>query len=187
MYGASFHSRQHFLAPVRASLRVFLALIMLTLAACGGDTSDLQQYVTQVRGRLPEPIEPIPPVKTADTFAYDALGLRDPFRFEETADEPVTATGSGPRPDPNRRKEYLEGFPLDTLKMVGTLSQGEVTWALIQDLDGLVHRVTEGNYMGQSHGRVVLVAADRVELSELVPDGNGGWLQRDATITVTES
>lgn len=187
MYGANTHSKMHRAVARPTGVRGLMVLLVLSLTACGGDTSDLQQYVNQVRARPPEAIEPIPPVKTADSFTYDALGLRDPFRFEETADEPVTATGSGPRPDPNRRKEYLEGFPLDTLKMVGTLSQGEMTWALIQDLDGLVHRVTEGNYMGQSHGRVVLVAADRVELSELVPDGNGGWLQRDATITVTES
>lgn len=164
-----------------------LGACVLMLAACGGENSDLRQYVAQVKARPPEPIEPIPPVKAADTFTYEALGLRDPFRFEETTEEPTTTAGSGPRPDLNRRKEYLESFPLDTLSMVGTLSQGEVTWALIQDLDGLVHRVTEGNYMGQSHGRVVLVGADRVELSELVPDGNGGWLQRDATISVTES
>ncbi|GAB4187097.1 MAG: pilus assembly protein PilP [Wenzhouxiangellaceae bacterium] len=167
--------------------RLLLLLVPVLVAACSGSMSDLQQYVNQVKTRPPEAIEPIPPVKAADTFTYEAHSLRDPFRFEETSEEPTATTGSGPRPDANRRKEYLESFPLDTLQMVGTLSQGEMTWALVQDLDGLVHRVTEGNYLGQNHGRVSLVAADRVELTELVPDGNGGWLQRDATISVTEN
>lgn len=172
-----------------ASLKRLLPFCLpLFLVACAGGTADLQRYVNEVKARPPTPIEPIPPVKSAETFTYEAHALRDPFRFEETtADEPTVTAGSGPRPDLNRRKEYLESFPLDTLKMVGTLSQGEVTWSLVQDLDGLVHRVTEGNYMGQNHGRVILVAADRVEMTELVPDGNGGWLQRDATISVTEN
>lgn len=184
---ASLNNKVHW--QIRWRRYGLMAACTVLLAACGGDKSDLELYMKQVKSRPPEAIDPIPPVKSADSFTYEAHGLRDPFRFEEAQVEDIEEGPSdgGPRPDLNRRKEYLEGFPLDTLKMVGTLSQGEVDWALIQDLDGLVHRVTEGNYMGQSHGRVVRVAADRVELSELVPDGNGGWLQRDAAISVTES
>ena len=41
--------------------------------------------------------------------------------------------------------------------------------------------------MGQSDGRVVSVSATGIELIELVPDGAGGWLERQAFIALNES
>ncbi len=168
-------------------LLLILALLGPLLAACGGDHKDLTAYIAEVKARPPQPIEPIPAVEPAETFLYEAASLRDPFRFEETVEETLSTASAGPRPDPNRRKEYLESFPLDTLKMVGTLEQEKKEWALVQDLDGLVHRVAADNYLGQNHGRIVLIAPDHIEITELIPDGSGGWIQRDATISLTET
>lgn len=168
------------------TLTVALAVV---LVGCGGGKSDLEQRVEQIKQRDAEPIEPIPPIDTPESFTYEAHDLRDPFRIgrsEEEEETESTGSGDGPRPDFDRRKEYLEGFPLDTMDMVGTMQLDEVQWALIEDTDGVVHRVREGNYLGQNHGQVQLVAPDRVELTELVPDGSGGWMRREATIALTE-
>ncbi len=168
--------------------RLAIATVLgLLLAACGGNMNDLTAYIAEVKARPPQPIEPIPAVKPAETFLYEAAALRDPFRFEETVEETQTTASAGPRPDPNRRKEYLESFPLDTLKMVGTLEQDKKKWGLVQDLDGLVHRVAVDNYLGQNQGRIVMIAPDHIEIAELIPDGGGGWIQRDATISLTEN
>ncbi|HAL22039.1 MAG TPA: fimbrial protein, partial [Stenotrophomonas sp.] len=110
-------------------------------------------------------------------------GMRDPFTDAWT--NPQQGTG-GLRPDPNRRKEPLEGFPLDALDMVGTIGTGGGTVALVMGPDKVTYRVRPGGYLGQSDGRVTAVFEDRVELIELVPDGAGGWLERPATLALED-
>lgn len=160
------------------------------VAACDRGVSDLERWVSEERQRPGEPIDPIPPVTTAEVVAYEAYDLRDPFQreaaraAEDLADD---GTGTGPRPDPDRRREFLEGFPLDTLDMVGTLRIDDVDFALIRDNENVVHRVSEGNYVGRNHGRVERVLGNRVELRELVQDGRGGWSERRAQIAMGES
>ena len=89
-------------------------------------------------------------------------------------------------PDPNRTPEFLESFPLDTLRMVGTLSQGEYLWALIRTPDSTIQRVSEGNYMGQNYGKVVQVSDGDIKLTEIVPDGYGGWRERASSVALSE-
>jgi type IV pilus assembly protein PilP len=96
------------------------------------------------------------------------------------------AGGSGPRPDPDRRREYLERFPLDALDMVGTIELEDRMFGLIEDVDGTIHRVREGNYLGQNHGRILRVTPVAIELMELVPDGTDGWMEREARIALAE-
>lgn len=173
--------------PLPAARILFGTLLVLSLAACKDRQSDLNQYINSVLARPAEPIEPIPPILVSDSFNYDPTDLRDPFLVQTRSEQASSGPGDGPRPDPDRRKEYLERFPLDTLEMVGTLARSEsANWGLIQDTDGVVHRVTEGNYLGQNHGRVSAVLPDRVILTELLPDGNGGWLEREASLSIEE-
>src|SRR5699024_5758070 len=158
---------------------------------CQRGTGDLEDWTAQVRAREPDPIEPIPPIRTPEPVTYDAMGLRDPFQparseseDEEEISEEAREEGGGQRPDPKRRKEYLESFPLDTLAMVGTLTMEGVQYALIEDNEEVVHRVREGNYMGQNHGLVTDISASRVEVRELVQDGRGGWSERRVRVTM---
>ena len=90
------------------------------------------------------------------------------------------------RPDPDRRKQPLEEFPLDALDMVGTIGTGAAQVALVMAPDKVTYRVRSGMYMGQSEGRVTAVSSDRVDLVELIPDGSGGWMERPASITLDE-
>lgn len=166
-----------------------LALALL-LVACQQGTDDLRDWTAQVRDREPDPIEPIPPIRTPEVVSYEAMELRDPFqlagRSAEEEEEEVAAEGGGLRPDPDRRKEYLEGFPLDTLDMVGTLTIDGTQYALIQDNESVVHRVREGNYMGQNHGQVQSVQPGHVEVREIVQDGRGGWVERRVRVAMAE-
>lgn len=171
-----------------------ICVTVLLLAGCQYGTRDLERWVGEVRQRPPQPLEPLPPIVEPEPFAYAAHDLRDPFRVgrsqEEEAQERAVAVAeerAGPQPDFERRREYLEEYPLDALDMVGTMEMEAVNWALIKDTDGVIHRIGEGSYMGQNHGRVVDVAPDRVNILELVPDGAGGWLEREATIALSES
>lgn len=161
----------------------------LVLGACArgvtstpGDAPNLQRWVAEVKKRPAPALEPLPVMKQFETFEYAAQSLRDPFSNAFTDD----SGGAGPRPDPNRRKQPLENFPLDSLDMVGTIGEGPSLVALVLAPDKVTYRVRPGMYLGQSDGRVTSVSDDRIELVELVPDGAGGWLERPAAISMDE-
>ena len=84
----------------------------------------------------------------------------------------------------NRVKQYLEQFPISQLAMVGTLAQSNTQYGLIQDGEGVVHRVRRGDYMGTDHGKVLTVAEGSIELIEIVSDGTGGWVERARTVSL---
>lgn len=160
---------------------------MLVLAGCETDQDDLNRYIAEVKARPAAPIPPIPSVRTYTPYEYEGLEGRDPFRMStrEGADEVVAGgTGTGPRPDLQRTREYLERFELDTLTMVGTFEKEANEWALIRDPDGVVHRVAVGNYLGKNHGKVTMIEADGVHLSEFIPDGTGDWIVREAEMAL---
>jgi type IV pilus assembly protein PilP len=89
-------------------------------------------------------------------------------------------------PDPNRVREPLEQFPLDTLRMVGSLANRNMSFALVQTNDGLVHRVRVGEHMGQNYGRIVAISDSEIQLVEIIADGLGGYLERPAAIALTD-
>ena len=150
--------------------------------------TDLEEYIASVTGRPADPITPIPPVKTYVPYEYEGLTGRDPFRasISEGSDDERRGKGTGPRPDFDRSKEYLERYELDTLSMVGTFAKDESYWGLIRDPEGVIHRVPVGNYIGKNHGKVVNITETEVYLSELISDGADGWLVREASIDLGE-
>jgi type IV pilus assembly protein PilP len=166
-----------------------LLVIALSLVAAGcanKDMNDLHDFVAEVKARPPSGIEPIPEIKQIVGFVYAAKNRRDPFTppvEQEQATE--TVLDAGLRPDPDRRKEELESYTLDSLRMVGTLEQDEQTWGLIKTNDGTIHRVAPGNYMGQNDGRITRISEDKIELIELVPTGSG-FLERESAVALGE-
>lgn len=167
------------------------ALALLMLAGCTAGRRDLEDWVATEKAKKGSPIDPLPVVKTFETFEYknqDGQGqeLRDPFSPspEEAREEQLADGGNGPRPDQNRTSELLEKYPLDGLSMVGTLGIGAAIEGLVKDPDGVVHRVHADNYLGQNYGRITSIAEDRIELVELVPNGAGGWMERQASIAL---
>jgi len=169
-------------------MRKFIPLMVpLLLAGCANkDMADLRDYVAEVKARPPSGIEPIPEVKQVIGFVYAAKNRRDPFtpQEDETA-ATETVLDNGIRPDPNRRKEELESFALDSLRMVGTLEQEEQTWGLVKTKEGTIHRVAPGNYLGQNDGRITRISEDKIELIELVPTGSG-FLEKEAAVALGE-
>jgi type IV pilus assembly protein PilP len=162
---------------------ILAILALLSLAGCTGNMSDLEDYVKQVKARPGGNIEPLPDIKPYESFAYEATNMRSPF----VPDTPVVAEsggGGGVRPDTNRNREFLEQFPLDTLRMVGTLEAGGSFFGLVQDKDGLVHRVLPGNHLGQNDGKILRVTSGAIELVEIVPDGLGGYFERPAAVAL---
>jgi len=157
-------------------------VVCVALTACAGGNSDLKKWTAEVKARPAPALDPLPVMQQFETFEYAAQNLRDPFSEEFNG-----VNSSGPRPDPGRRKQTLEQFPLDSLDMVGTLGRGAGVVGLVLAPDKVTYRVNPGVYMGQSDGRVTAVYEDRIEMIELVPDGAGGWLERPATIALEDN
>lgn len=166
---------------------VLLLATFAALGACAGDSDDLDRYINEVKAKPGGRIEPLPEIKPYEVFTYtaDAEGIRSPF----VPDSPQAAGGGAindTRPDPDRSREYLETFPLDSLRMVGTMELGGSNYGLVQTADGLIHRVVPGNYMGQNDGRIVRVTESEIELIEIISDGIGGYLEREAAVGLAD-
>lgn len=159
------------------------------LGACGGDMSDLETFIDRTKQAHHGQVDPLPEFPPYQTFAYTAFSVRDPFRPQTDLSVSAIAAESeynGPRPQATRRREPLESYPFDSLKMVGLLQQQSQTWGLVRDPEGTIHRVQPGNYAGQNHGRIVGVTETRIDIVELVPDGLSGWVNRDAQLAMSD-
>jgi type IV pilus assembly protein PilP len=155
----------------------------LGITACSSADDDLTRFIEDTKKEPGGRGEPLPEVKPYETFTYAAAELRSPF----LPSGPGGSAGSaGVRPDAKRNREFLEQFPLDTLKMVGTLRLSGRVYGLVKTKDGLVHRVSVGNYLGQADGKITDVTPSKISLIEIVPDGLGGYMERPAGLALNE-
>jgi type IV pilus assembly protein PilP len=152
----------------------------LVAAGCSGGQSDLEKWIADTKKKPGGRIQALPEVKPYETYVYSASRLRSPFQPLG----PNAAGLAGVRPSSRRNREFLEGFSLDTLKMVGTFKVGSSFYGLVQSKDGLVHKVQPGNYLGQNDGKVTEITGGKISLVEIIPDGLGGYIERPASLAL---
>jgi type IV pilus assembly protein PilP len=189
--GASVLSRQS--GVFRAVLSVLIVGVSLT-GCGGGSTADLRSYVADIKTRQGTPIEELPPIEPYVVYAYPCDSVTncvDPFEpfYLEPPRAPNSegqAAGNGVSPDFDRNREELESFPLDGLRMMGTLENDDQFWAIVRDPSTIIHRVQIGNYLGQNYGKITGISEDRIVLLEIIPDGRGGWDERTAEIALAD-
>ena len=163
--------------------RLAIILIVTGLSGCGsGDMDDLHRFVAETGKDTQGKIDPLPEVKAYEPFSYNAFDLPDPFKPRKLA----TGGGGGMQPDLTRPKEPLEAFSLETLKMVGVLSQKGVIQAVIKTPDKAIYHVKKGNYMGQNFGLITQITDSEVTLRETVQDSAGDWSERTSTLNLQE-
>lgn len=154
------------------------------LAGCDSDPQlqALNEELQLIRQQAVPLADETPVARLGLRFVASAPPLRDPF---QPPGQPVSRpTGKpGSAPDLDRPRQYLEGFAVDQFQMVGTLSLGAQTFALLRGTAG-VHRLAVGDYLGADHGRVVAIHEGQLELVELFPDGEGAWLERPRTLVL---
>jgi len=175
----------------KPAIRTALRLVCLSLActayaavtACSSADDELQRFVDDTKKEPGGRVEPLPEIKPYETFVYAASDLRSPF----LPSSPGSGAGlAGVRPDQKRNREFLEQYSLDTLKMVGTLRLGGSIYGLVQTKDGLVHRVTTGNHIGQAEGKITEISPSKISVVEIVPDSVGGYMERPAALALNE-
>jgi type IV pilus assembly protein PilP len=152
-------------------------------AGCSGGQSDLQKWIAETKKKPGGRVPALPEVKPYESFVYAAGNLRSPF---QPAGPSLGGGQANLRPSTRRNREFLEGFSLDTLKMVGTFKVGSSFYGLVQSKDGLVHKVQPGNYLGQNDGKVTDITGGKISLVEIIPDGLGGYIERPASLALSD-
>jgi type IV pilus assembly protein PilP len=167
-------------------IRAILGLCAVTvLTGCGAGIGEIQQWMRDTEKSLPRRIDPLPPVKPFEPFTYEGFDLLDPFKPRVLQVKPGAALALSPQLAASRRREPLEAFSLDQLKMVGTLQQGKENYALVR-AGPTLFRVRKGNYMGQNVGLVTDINDGEIKLKEIVQDSAGDWSERITTIQLLE-
>jgi type IV pilus assembly protein PilP len=159
------------------------------LAGCDSDRQELQVWMDETRRATPPVLEKIAEPKHFEPFRYEAGGGVDPFSLGKLKVGMAASPGregNGLRPDVSRRREPLESFPLDNLKMVGNLRQGAANVGLLQ-ADAALYQVRVGNYIGQNFGRVLKISEAEISVRELVQDAAGDWVERDTALQLQET
>ena len=163
-------------------MKILVLFSFIFLAACSGgtDIADLEKFVADTAAKPRGRIKPLPEFQPYSAFIYSASAMRSPFEspmvFEEMAER---YTDSVAAPDFERRKSPLERYSMGDLSLVGTMAKADNNLnALIQTSAGNVHLVKLGDYMGKNHGRIMKISDAKIDLVEVVPNGNGGWISR---------
>ncbi len=171
--------------------RILIVFVALFLSACeSGSDQDLRQWVDEEKAKQATGIEPLPEIRPYEAFIYSAEHLRSPF--QSARPEAIGELGSlencvsKVRPDPNRVREELEDYALQSLQMVGSMSQDGASWALIKQNSGSIHRVQVGNHLGLNNGQIVNISEQNLQLMEIVPNGQGCWEARPMTLEVDQ-
>lgn len=171
----------------RTRFAVACCASVLLYGCSSGEFEDLNRFVEESKQGLRGRVEPLPEIKQFEPFAYNAFDLPDPFSPRDLEVAGAVAANSGLAPDTKRRKETLEAFPLESLKMVGTLERKRVRYALIKTPDNNLYKAKVGNYMGQNFGIITAVSETVVTLKEVIQDpANGGWSERSTSLQLQE-
>jgi type IV pilus assembly protein PilP len=178
-------------SPQRWTIAGFMSVFIASmLTGCGSDDfSDLETFIKTEQAKPKGPIEPLPEIKIVEPFVFKPEGLRDPFAPLEQAEQVGNGEdveGSGLKPDTSRPKEELEAYPLDSLRMVGTVNMQGNLWGLVKASDGTIYRVQVGNYLGKNYGKIIRIVSDKIEIMEMISDKPGKWREQQQSLALTE-
>ena len=169
--------------------RSLMFLIPLLLAGCGGaDGDNIQAWMADQGAMMHGKVDPLPPVVPFIPIAFIGTDGQDPFTAKQAAAKNLENTPAASKlmPDLNRKKEFLEGYPLDNLQLVGIVKRFNVNWALIKSPEGNVNMVKAGNYLGQNYGKILKVSLDGLSLKETSQNAQGEWTEREFPIDLKD-
>lgn len=169
---------------------VFMATLVAVLAGCSGSGPDeVRQWMAQTKQQTKAFVPKLSEPKTFTPFVYSASKNVDPFnpsKLSVALAKWQAQNSKGIKPNFDRRREALEQYPLDTVKMVGVLQKTSLAYAILQ-VDKVVFQAKAGNYVGQNFGMITSVNETGVDIKEIIQDASGEWVERKARLELQES
>ncbi len=172
---------------VRTATLLVASAVILALAGCG-EQEELTQWMEQQKREVKPNVQPLSPPKKFVPEPYIALNGVEPFSaqkltvaLKQEARQPNSLLAA----EINRRKEPLEAYPLDSMRMVGSVSKSGRPYALLK-VDNLLYQVKQGDYLGQNYGKITKISETDVSLREIVQDAAGEWIERTSTLQLQE-
>jgi type IV pilus assembly protein PilP len=170
--------------------RAALVVALLSgLPGCADNgTQEVRQWMDDARREVKVQIPKVSEPKKFVAFAYSGKNQVDPYNPSKLAlalAKMQSKSGSSFKPDLDRRREPLESYPLDNLKMVGTLQKPGLSYVVLL-ADKAIFQAKVGNYIGQNFGMITKITETEVLLKEIVQDGAGDWVERDAKLELQE-
>jgi type IV pilus assembly protein PilP len=153
---------------------VLLSLVLM--AGCEfAAQDDLKVFVRNAGKDMVGKVDRVPAVAVAELPVYSAGEARDPFDMREFVHVPV-------RP-PRDRREPLEEFALDSLKLVGVVSLNGQSHVLVRTPSGVLFVGKVGGYIGQNFGTIRAIDEQGIEITELVVDpADQSWVERQTRV-----
>jgi type IV pilus assembly protein PilP len=169
-------------------MRLGVLVTGLLLAACGAEQEELGQWMEQQKREVKPSVQPLSPPKKFNPQPYSALTGVEPFStqkltvaLKQEARQPNSLLAA----EINRRKEPLEAYPLDSMRMVGSVQRNGLPYALLR-VDNLLYQVKQGDYLGQNYGKITKISETDVALREIVQDAAGEWIERSSALQLQE-
>ncbi len=166
----------------------FALTLVALLAGCSGEQEELTQWMEQQRREVKPNVTPLTPPKKFTPQPYSAMSGVEPFSaqkltvaLKQEARQPNSLLAS----EINRRKEPLEAYPLDSMRMVGSVTRNGQQYALLR-VDNLLYQVKQGDYLGQNYGKITKISETDVSLREIVQDAAGEWIERPSALQLQE-
>jgi type IV pilus assembly protein PilP len=165
-------------------------LLLSSIVGCGdGGVQEVKQWMDETRQQTKVAIPKLSEPKKFTPFMYEGRDKIDPFNSNKLAvafAKLQSKSNNALAPDPDRRREPLESYPLDTITMVGTLQKPGLSFALLQ-VDKTVFQAKVGNYIGQNFGMITQISETEVDLKEVIQDASGEWVERKAKLELQET
>jgi type IV pilus assembly protein PilP len=161
---------------------LILPLAIMLVSCSSTNHEDIKKWMSEQSSKQKGRIKPLPPAKTFIPVPF--IATSDPFKEKPILT--LNAEQNKYAPNPDRRKEPLESYPLENLKMSGIMIKDKVTYALIITPEGTVHYITYNNYIGNNYGRVIKIDESQVVLDERVKNTSDEWEARNAVINLED-
>jgi type IV pilus assembly protein PilP len=175
--------------PCRLGARMAaLVAVLAMLGGCDPGQDELQAWMEQQRREVRPSVQPLEPPKPFDPAPYASFDVVDPFSTQKMTVAlrvQARAASSLLANELNRRRGPLEAFPLDTMRMVGSVERDGQPTALLR-VGELLYQVEVGDYLGQNYGRVQRIDETELMLREIVQDAAGEWIERPASLQLQE-
>lgn len=167
-----------------------LAPVLALVGGCAADQEELTVWMDNQRRTVKPSVQPLVAPKKFVAAPYNGGQVVDPFSnqklsvaLKQEARQPNSLLAA----EMSRRKEALEQYPLDTMAMVGSMTEPRSgrQYALLK-VDSLLYQVKLGDHLGQNFGKITRISETEVALREIVQDATGEWIERTSTLQLQE-